>query len=273
VSIPSEEDSILRAASLGIEYVELTFAPPLKGRIRALSRALGSACVKVVSFHGPFGLAYDIGSFDPKGRREALKRHKEHLRYCAQLGATCYVIHPGFESYGYSRGGRWNDAKKVGTFPREESTIERLWKTNALSLAELADFAADSDVRIALETGPSNMITTLETVHMAKLAKRKNVGVCVDTDHVNVGGTVKPSDAIRQTGRLLWFLHLNDNKGDGDFHLPPGRGNIDWVAVARALREVSYDGVLNLELGERKRREDVWSEVKEGVAFLRRIFD
>jgi sugar phosphate isomerase/epimerase len=87
---------------------------------------------------------------------------------------------------------------------------------------------------------------------------------------VNVGGTVKPSDAIREVGRLVWALHLHDNNGDGDFHLPPGKGNIDWSAVARALRDASYRGTLNLELSEKG---DVWKAVGEGLGFLRRIFD
>ena len=273
VSIPSEEDSISKAASMGIEHVELTFAPSPKGRIRAISRALRSAGVTAASYHGPFGLTYDIGNFNPKGRKEALRKHREHLRYCAQLGAKCYVIHPGFESYGYGRGGKWNDEKKTGTLPREKSTIGRLWETNAESLAELADLAVDSGVSIALETGPSNMMTPAETIRVVRMADRDNVGVCVDTGHVNVGGTITPADAIRQAGRLLLSLHLNDNKGDGDFHLPPGKGSIDWIAVVRALRKVHYDGVLTLELGERMRREDVWGDVKTGITFLSEVFD
>jgi sugar phosphate isomerase/epimerase len=112
-------------------------------------------------------------------------------------------------------------------------------------------------VKLALETGPPNMMTPSETIRTVGLANKKNVGVCMDAGHVNIGGTVKPSDAVRQAGKLLWSLHLNDNKGDGDFHLPPGKGNMDWVAVAEALQDLSYRGVLNLELGERARREDV----------------
>lgn len=273
VSIPSREDLIPRVANMGVRYVELAYFPPLEGRIQSLSTALDSAGVAAESFHGPYGFPYDQGNFEPEGKIEALRLHRDYLQYCSSLGAKYYVIHPGFETYWRQGGGTWDDMKKVMTFPREASMIARLWETNAASLAELADFAAGLDVKVALETGPTNAMTPAETLQVVRMANRRNVGVCLDTGHVNVGGTVRPSDAIREVGGLLWTLHLHDNNADGDFHLPPGRGNIDWVAVAEALREVSYDGVLNLEVGAYGKKEEDWlDEVKEGVSFLSGIF-
>lgn len=213
LSIAAREDLIPEVATLGIKCVELTFDPPLEGRIQSLSRALGSSGVSAASMHGPFGPSCDMGSFDEESRSIALKRHKEHLQYCSSLGVKCYVIHPGFENYGYSRGAKWDNVKKVAIFPREDGTIERLWKTNASSLAELSDFASDLGVKIALETGPPNMMTPAETIQVVRMAKGKNLGVCVDTGHINVGLTVKPSDAIKEIGSLLIALHLHDIMG------------------------------------------------------------
>jgi sugar phosphate isomerase/epimerase len=59
---------------------------------------------------------------------------------------------------------------------------------------------------------------------------------------------VNPADLLRRVGPLVWTLHLHDNDGSGDLHLPPGRGNIDWRDVMNALGEISYNGTLNLEL-------------------------
>jgi sugar phosphate isomerase/epimerase len=273
VSIRSDENLVLRVSALGIPYVELAYFPPLEGRINSLSEALRSSGVKAASFHAPYGVSCDIGSFDPKQRRSALSQHKKHVQYCASLGSEYYVIHPGFDNYLFSRGGTWDDAKKVAIFPREESTIGKLWETNASSLAELADFAADAGVKIALETGPPNIMTPEETLSVVRMAGRKNLGVCLDSGHVNVGGTIKPTDAIREIGHLLWTLHLHDNNGDGDFHLVPGKGNIDWRGVVKALRDVSYDGVLNLELPRADwNSKETWTDIEEGVSFLRNVF-
>lgn len=274
VSIRPDENAVRRVSSIGISYVELSFAAILEGRIGSLLEALRSYGVKAASCHAPSGVSYDIGSFDLEKRRFALGQHKKHIEYCSSLCSEYYVIHPGFESYLFSRGGSWDDVRKVATFPREESTIGRLWETNASSLAELADFAGGLGVKVALETGPPNITTPKEILSIVHMADRKNLGVCLDSGHVNVGGSIKPADAIREIGHLAWTLHLHDNNGDGDFHLVPGRGNIDWKSVAKALRDISYGGVLNIELSPADpNSEEVWTDMKDGASFLRSVFD
>lgn len=274
LSIPADEALLPRVARTGVGFVELASVPPLGGRIKSLSNALKSAGLKAATLHGPHGPAYDIGNSDPKGRKEALRLHREHLQFCASLGAVYYVIHPGFENHLNSIGGTWDDMRKVIVFQREESAMARLWETNAGSITELADFSASLSVKIALETGPTNLITTTERLRIVKAAERNNVGVCLDTGHVNVGGVVKPQDAIKEVGRLLWALHLNDNKEDGDFHLPPGKGTIDWHAVVHALAGACYQGTFNIELSPPDwKSEDAWNGAKEAVTFLNTVLD
>lgn len=169
-------------------------------------------------------------------------------------------------------GGSWDDTKKTATVPRNEKTIGMLWETNASSFAEIADFAAGLGVKVTAETGPANIITPIETLAMVRKADRRNLGVCLDSGHVNIGGSIKPADAIREIGRLLWTLHLHDNNGEGDLHLVPGRGSIDWRSVAEALRNVSCRGVLNLELSPVDWNSDTtWADIEEGVSFLRNL--
>jgi sugar phosphate isomerase/epimerase len=52
-------------------------------------------------------------------------------------------------------------------------------------------------------------------------------------------------------GDKLVCLHLHDNYAvfNGDSHLIPFDGKIDFSYVARAIRESSYQGSLMLELG------------------------
>lgn len=139
VSIPSDEEIIREVPALGISSVELAYFPPLEGRIDSLSKALLRSGVKAASFHAPYGPSCDIGNFDEAQRRIALDQHRKHIQYCASLDSQYYVIHPGFDTYLLNGGGSWDDVRKVAIFPREESTIGRLWETNASSLAELAD--------------------------------------------------------------------------------------------------------------------------------------
>jgi sugar phosphate isomerase/epimerase len=51
------------------------------------------------------------------------------------------------------------------------------------------------------------------------------------------------AEAIRATGPLLWHLDVADST-----RAAPGVGHMDMVAVAGALREIGFDGILNFEL-------------------------
>lgn len=73
------------------------------------------------------------------------------------------------------------------------------------------------------------------------------VGICWDTGHANQM-QFDQGRAIRAVGRHLKALHINDNHyGRRDEHLLPYMGEVDWAAVAGALREVGYNGTLNYE--------------------------
>ena len=59
---------------------------------------------------------------------------------------------------------------------------------------------------------------------------------------------------IRLAGDRLIALHINDNDASRDQHLMPfGMGNVDFKDVMRALRDIGYRGLFNLEIpGERR---------------------
>ena len=75
---------------------------------------------------------------------------------------------------------------------------------------------------------------------------------CIDTGHVNKAyrfeGNPPPAEFIRGMGSAVRCLHLNDNNKLTDQHKIPMTGDIDWKDVLKALDEVGYDGIYNLEL-------------------------
>jgi sugar phosphate isomerase/epimerase len=75
------------------------------------------------------------------------------------------------------------------------------------------------------------------------------VGFNIDTGHAVLGG-MKPAEAIGIMGKRLATTHLQDNFGQRDDHLPPGRGTIAWEAVRDALRQVGYGGMLMVEISD-----------------------
>ena len=58
-------------------------------------------------------------------------------------------------------------------------------------------------------------------------------------------------------------MHVSDNEGKYDSHRGIGRGNIDWRAVAEALKRIRYKGFIMLESIE---------HVEESLQTMRQIF-
>jgi sugar phosphate isomerase/epimerase len=63
-----------------------------------------------------------------------------------------------------------------------------------------------------------------------------------------VRGGVDPVSFIRTYGRQIVFLHLRDQKADGKWSEAMGEGNMDYVAIGKALREVKFSGDAVIEL-------------------------
>ena len=76
----------------------------------------------------------------------------------------------------------------------------------------------------------------------------EHIGICLDTGHLNI--TEKDQRYfITKAGKRLRALHIAQNDGTKDHHIMPfGRGDVDFFCVVRALREIGYEGIFNLEI-------------------------
>ena len=52
---------------------------------------------------------------------------------------------------------------------------------------------------------------------------------------------------IEELGDKIRHVHVSDNMGDSDQHLPIGDGNINWRKVVDALDDISYSGWIVIE--------------------------
>jgi len=72
-------------------------------------------------------------------------------------------------------------------------------------------------------------------------------GVCLDIGHANITREDIPA-MVRLLGDRIFALHIHDNTGDRDDHLPPYAGNIDFASAVAALKETGYRGNINFEV-------------------------
>jgi len=76
---------------------------------------------------------------------------------------------------------------------------------------------------------------------LAGKVKMDNAGLLLDTFHMSIEEK-NIAESIRRCGNLVKHVHLGDNN-----RLLPGYGNIDFNACFHALRDIGYEGFVNLE--------------------------
>ena len=86
-----------------------------------------------------------------------------------------------------------------------------------------------------------------EPDELCDIADALGVGVCWDFGHGNQSG-LNQGESINYIGKRLKVLHVNDNNGYGDDHVPPFCGNIDWKDAMSGLSNIGFDGLFNFEI-------------------------
>lgn len=143
---------------------------------------------------------------------------------------------------------------------------EELWEMNAAFYGRLCKIAADEGVTVCLENLPFiplKLSSTHEVLDFVRGMDLPNFKVCLDTGHAAVYGH-SPAEMVRMIGKeYLATLHVHDNDGRSDWHWRPGEGVTDWADFGRALREIGFEGVVNLETGPEKTDDPVVREASE----------
>jgi sugar phosphate isomerase/epimerase len=101
-------------------------------------------------------------------------------------------------------------------------------------------------VKIAIHNhGPGARYDKVQDTLDAIKDHSPKIGACVDTGHTIRSGE-KPHELIAALGDRVHSLHLKDWKHGGEEQIL-GEGDLDLVAVVRALKDIQFAGPLMLE--------------------------
>lgn len=121
----------------------------------------------------------------------------------------------------------------------------RAWELQREALIEIGRCASEAGVRACLENmgGPREFLCRQPEEMMGIVDGIEGVGLTFDLGHANMESRVRE---FLQMLRHADHLHLHDNHGMSDEHLPIGEGNIDWAYAGRVVRDV-YPHIIVVE--------------------------
>lgn len=165
-----------------------------------------------------------IGSPIKTLRKSAVEEAKRYFKILDKLPVKYVTIHANWP------GGMFSDKEGI------EFQVE--------TLKELKKESKKHNFEIMYELIP----TELDTVkNVSKILKKvPNLKFHLDIGHANLYGK-DVRDFIKKFHKRLVHVHLHDNDGAKDQHLPMGCGEINWEKLLKALKK-HYDGTITLEV-------------------------
>lgn len=240
---------------LGFDYLELTLDPPethystVRARKDVILKELKTCNMGLVCHLPTFVYTADLTE---RIRRASVTEMLESLQTAKELGVERVVVHPGYI------GG-------MGTFVMETSR-----KYAMESMAAISQKADDIGVMLCLENMFPRYLSFVEPEDFEPVFEQfPTLKLTLDTGHANIGDT-RGDRAIRFLNKFshrLGHIHMSDNKGKRDDHLPVGEGNVPFERIVRALRAIGYDDTITLEIFSENRQDLVESRDKIEALF------
>jgi sugar phosphate isomerase/epimerase len=182
-----------------------------------------------LTLHLPFS-DMNLAGLNPGIHREVMRQMKSSLELACDL-VELAVVHPGYLS------------------PHGAQMPGKAWKGGVDSIKSICDIAYDLGIMISVENmpdvpgvfgkTPDDMTEILEAVD------RENAGFTFDVGHANTLGLVE--DFVGSMEDRITHVHIHDNMGRRDEHLPIGDGSVDWSLLMQGLS--TYRGIFVTEMG------------------------
>lgn len=145
--------------------------------------------------------------------------------------------------------------------------MDAVWDSYVVLTRKFCDIVEDAGMRYALEPHPWRMMSNADAMlRLIEHVGSKALGMNFDPSHLFPMGET-PAIAIMKLKSRVFHTHISDNDAASNVHWRPGKGKIDWVSVLKALKTVSYDYVLSVEL------EDVPGAGRPGKEDADPVFD
>lgn len=214
------------AADNGFEFLDLTLEGPEASveqidlpALRSILDDAGMGVVGHTAWYLPFA------SPVARVRAAAIESVVDTFETFAALGAKRVNVHIAASSrpFGHPTRLRWNGE----------------------SFAQLAERAEPYGLQIMVEHVPDDRVGTKDIERILNADQR--LGFHLDVGHAHVGSE-RLESLLKTFGSRLAHVHMSDNKGRGDDHLPLGAGTIDWPKAIQLVRATGYDDTITLEV-------------------------
>ena len=197
-----------------------------------------ASCGLTTSLHG-FFIDINPASGDPDVLRFSRERCHKSCETAVAIGVKNVVFHSS-------------------CFPFLRGVYLEVWSKRCADFYE--ELANDHDLNIFIENSQD-----IDTVPIRTLMERisdKRIGVCLDIGHANYSN-IPLKQWFEELSEWIGYIHLSDNRGQYDDHLPLGEGTVDWDEADSLWRGLGRNTYITIETNGVKATSDAVRFLKE----------
>lgn len=220
-------DEIAWAGEHGFGFIDFTFEPPSNRNMSVpkIRELLTKYNLDIVGHTNPtLPAIYPIAQI----KDACIEELKHAVNFFSALGAKKVNIHPFYYSI------HQEDEQKVAD--------------NISVLSQMCDYCHDLNINLMLE----NFIAPFDNPEIfAEILKQvPGLKIHLDVGHCNIGADANElvSEFFNDFGDKIIHLHVHDNNGVVDEHLPLGAGDINWPNMVKIIKSSGFDSTITLEV-------------------------
>lgn len=126
---------------------------------------------------------------------------------------------------------------------------QHFWDKLISTFQRVCDIAGEFDLTYLVHPAFGVLASTPEAfLHFYQAVDRDNLGYNFDTSNL-IALKCNLSLAIKQLGSHIKYIHISDNRGSKNEHLPIGSGIINWSQFFKDLKAIDYRGPFGVDIG------------------------
>lgn len=230
------KDEIRRFAEMGFDYLELGLDAPT-GHYTVI-REMKKEILGELERHS-MGLVCHLPTFvctadmTESIRKASLEEMLNSVAVSSEIGASKAVLHPAMTTWlGFLAMDRVRDYADEAL----EKIMEQAEKSNICLCLE------NMFPRYGYFFDPVDFLEVLERFPLIRLT--------LDVGHANIEDKTgkRLAEFVKVLGKYISHVHISDNKGKEDEHLPLGVGKINFKEVIRLLEMIGYNDTVTFEI-------------------------
>jgi len=195
-------------------------------RAHAAAESLRAAGVATTTFHAPFEDVWP-GARDEEARRLSVRRLRQAIALAPAFRPLGIVVHGGYFEWLF------------------DFAPDKWLEPARRSFSEIAEAAEGAGVDIFVENVfdevPDHLLRLRDVVGSPRLS------VCFDPGHAALFSRLPLQKWAEAFGPSIREMHVHDNRGMRDDHLPVGEGSVNFRGVILAVGDAGARPILTVE--------------------------